>query len=480
MYPLPVRIRRPPTATGAPAEGPGTASTRPGRPTSFEAMTLHDPMAGFRPRAFAERRARIRAPLGRGVMVLPSARPCFRSRDTEYRYRPDSELFYVTGATEPDMVAVLTGEPEPRLVLFVAARDEKVELWSGPRLGPAAAAERFGADETHPLEQLEERLPELLSEADRIHYRLGAADRVERLVAGALARARARGPRTGTGPRALVDPGEILDDMRLVKDDAEIARIRQAADLSVEGHRAALAAGAPGAGEWVVEAAVDGAFRAAGGSGPGFGTIVGSGANGCVLHYVANSHVLEAGDLVLVDAGAEVGLYNGDITRTWPVDGRFTGPQRAVYEVVEAARAAAVAAVRPGAAVGDVHEAAVRVVVEGLVSLGLLEGRLDDLVEREAHKAFFPHQTSHWLGLDVHDPGDYTRGEASRVLEPGMVFTVEPGLYFRPSLERTGPYAGIGVRIEDDVLVTADGAENLTAALPTAPSEVAALVGSGT
>jgi Xaa-Pro aminopeptidase len=232
-------------------------------------------------------------------------------------------------------------------------------------------------------------------------------------------------------------------------------------------------------GEWAVEAAVDSAFRAAGGAGPGFGTIVGGGVNACVLHYVANGDVLVDGELVLVDAGAEVALYNGDITRTWPVNGRFSAEQRAVYEVVDAARAAAVAAVAPGATADDVHDTAVGVITEGLVELGVLTGQVDALVEEEAYKPFFPHQTSHWLGLDVHDPGDYVRDGTSRALEPGMVLTVEPGLYFRASLEDAGRFAAIGVRIEDDVLVTEDGGENLTEALPTDPDAVAELVGEG-
>jgi Xaa-Pro aminopeptidase len=436
-------------------------------------------MAGFSARTFADRRARILGGLGDGVMVLPAAPVRYRSRDTEYRYRPDAELFYATGAAEPDTVAVLVGGDEPRFVLFVPARDETVELWSGPRPDPEEAAERYAPDEALPLEELETRLPDLLASADRIHVRVGADPRVDRLVREALGRARARGPRTGTGPRGLTDPGEILDDLRLVKDQEELRRIREAARISMEGHRAGMAAGRPGAGEWVVEAAVEGAFRTAGATGAGFGTIVGSGANSCVLHYVANADTVEAASLVLVDAGAEVGLYHGDITRSWPVDGRFTGRQRAVYEVVEAARAAGVAAVAPGASVAEVHDAAVAVIVEGLVEMGVLEGAVEELVAEEAHRPFFPHQTSHWLGLDVHDPGDYARQGESRRLEPGMVLTVEPGLYFRPGLAESGEWAAIGVRVEDDVLVTEDGRENLTAELPTDPDEVAALVGGG-
>jgi Xaa-Pro aminopeptidase len=434
-------------------------------------------MDGVPPRLMADRRRTALSAVGGGVLVLPAAPVLLRSRDTEHPYRPDSELFYLTGATEPGTVAVLMGGREPRFVLFVHDRDPDTELWSGERLGPESARERFAADETHGLSELSRRLPALLQEGDRIHYRPGRGDGVERMVMDALARARSRGPRRGGGPRALVDPGEILDEMRLLKDEVEVQRIRAAVAVSEAGHREGLRCLRPGAGEWVVQAAVEGAFLRAGAAGPGYGTIVGSGPNACVLHYVDNRRVVGDDDLVLLDAGAEVSLYNGDITRTVPAAGRFSAPQRAVYEVVEAARRAALSQVRPGATIGDVHDAAVASIVDGLVALGVLEGARGDLVARAAYKPFFPHQTSHWLGLDVHDPGDYARGGASRTLEPNMVFTLEPGLYFRPMDDAAEPFQGIGVRIEDDVLVTIDGCENLSAALPTGPDDVEALVG---
>jgi Xaa-Pro aminopeptidase len=299
------------------------------------------------------------------------------------------------------------------------------------------------------------------------------------MVIAALAHARTRGARTGSGPREITDPGEILDELRLIKDEVEIDRLRRAAEISVGGHLAGAGAVAPGTGEWVVEAAVDGAFRAAGAKGPGFETIVGSGGNACVLHYVDNSATIGDGDLVLVDAGAEYGLYHGDITRTYPASGRFSDRQREVYDLVEASRRAGVSAVMPGVTMSEVHEAVLRVLVDGLVALGVLEGAVDDLIEAGAHKSFFPHQTSHWLGLDVHDPGDYARGGVSRTLRPGMVFTIEPGLYFRP--EGAGGevthFSDIGIRIEDDVLVTEKGCEVLSAALPTVGSDVEQLVG---
>jgi len=441
-------------------------------------MTYRDPFSGIPASTFSGRRRATYDRLGDGVMVLPSAPQLKRSRDTDEVYRPDSELYYVTGVTEARSVAVLVGGDNPRFVLFVPAPDPDTELWTGPVLGPDGAAERFGADETWPVSELHERLPGLLQQGDGVHYRLGRGDDVERMVLEGLARARLRGPREGTGPRGVMDPGEILDELRLVKDAHEIARLRAAAELSVEGQLAAAAALGPGQGEWVVEAAVDGCFRRGGAAGPAYGTIVGSGPNACVLHYVANERVMEGGEVVLVDAGAEVALYAGDITRTWPVDGSFTATQRAVYDVVEQARATAVDLVRPGVTTAQVHDAAVRVLTEGLVSLGVLTGDPDTLIGDGAYKAYYPHQTSHWIGLDVHDPGDYAKGGAPRPLEAGMVFTVEPGLYFRADAGGTAePYAGIGVRIEDDVLVTDEGHENLTRALPTAAEEVEALLG---
>ncbi len=439
-------------------------------------MAPLDPLDGIPATVFDGRRASVLRALGRGVMVLPAAPLLYRSRDTEVPYRADSELFWTTGATEAGTVAVLVGGDEPRSLLFVRERDAEAELWSGPRLGPDGASQRFGMAETYPLSELDFRLPGLLLAGNRIHFRLGRHAALDRVVVEALAEARARGARRGTGPRGVVDPGEILDELRLVKDAWEVERLRAAAALSVEAHREGIAAIRPGAGEWEVQAAVEAVLRRGSGSGPGYETIVGSGPNACVLHYVANGRVIGDDDAVLLDAGAEVRLYQGDITRTYPAGGAFTDRQRALYEIVEAARAAAVAGVTPGTTVGDVHRTAVRVIVDGLVDLGILSGRAEELVEQEAHRPFFPHQTSHWLGLDVHDVGDYTKEGASRPLEPGMALTVEPGIYVPPGQEgAAAPWAGIGVRIEDDVLVTGGGHENLTAALPTRAGDVEAL-----
>ncbi|MDZ7779111.1 MAG: aminopeptidase P N-terminal domain-containing protein [Gemmatimonadota bacterium] len=423
----------------------------------------------------ARRAAAFRA-LAADVMVLAAAPVQYASRDTDRPYRPDSELFYLTGATEPDTVAVFVGGDVPEWILFVPPRDPDAELWAGPRLGPEEAAERLQPDACYPSTELEERLPDLLARGRRIHYRLGTGDRVERCVLSALTRARTRGPRTGTGPRGVLDPGGILDELRLRKDSHEIDRLRAAAELTLDGQREAARVVRPGVGEWEVQAELEATFARAKAA-PAFGTIVGAGRNACVLHYRANDAPIPEDGLVLVDAGAELDLYNGDVTRTYPAKGRFSDAQRRIYDLVEAARRTAVDAVAPGRAVGEVHDAAVHVLVAGLRDLGILDGDVGALVEAGAHKPYFPHQTSHWLGLDVHDPGDYAWNGASRTLEADMVLTVEPALYFRPGgAVEAEPYTGIGVRIEDDVLVTETGHENLTANLPTASHDVEALL----
>jgi Xaa-Pro aminopeptidase len=459
------------------------------------------PLLGFPPETFARRREKALERLQGGALLLPSSPVLHKSRDTEHRYRPDSELFYLTGSIEPAVVALLRdhGDGE-RFVLFVPGRDPAAELWSGPRLGPGELGERLGADAAYPAEDMPGRLPGLLKGASRIHFRLGAHPILEAHVVEALKEARRKGPRKGEGPRAVVDPGEVLDELRLRKDPEEVARIRRAAELTVAAFREAMAGVRPGMGEWEVESALEAGIRRRGGGGPAFPTIVGSGPNACTLHYNANHGVLSPHHLVLLDGGAELDLYAGDVTRTFPARGRFTGPQRDVYQVVLDAHRAALAAVRPGVEIHEVHRAAVSALTRGLVELGVLAGDPEELAGGKAYERYFPHQTSHWLGLDVHDVGDYAVDGASRVLEPGMVLTVEPGLYFgggsgahpgsapgtgagsrddagHGAGSGAGPFAGIGVRLEDDVLVTPTGIENLTGDLPVMPEELADLVG---
>ena len=411
-------------------------------------------------------------------MILSSAPLLYRSRDTEVRYRPDSELFYLTGITQPGAVAVFTSQGgEGHFLLFVPSRDLKAEVWSGPRMGPERAKEVFGADDSLPFEDLPQELPKRLKGPGRLFFRLGEDPMLEPVVIDALRAGRRSGARKGDGPRAVEDPGQILDELRLRKDPEELARIRQATSLTVAAFREAMKDTRPGMGEWEVESLLESGFRRGGASGPAFPTIVGSGENACTLHYSANEHTIDDGELVLLDGGAEFGLYSGDVTRTYPANGRFSAPQLSVYEVVLAAHRAAIETVRPGNSVAEVHESALKRLVQGLIELDVLSGNREELVKGKAYEGFFPHQTSHWLGLDVHDVGDYTRQGASRVLEPGMVLTVEPGLYFPPVAgEKPGPFTGLGIRIEDDILVTEGGANNLTQALPVSPDGLEAML----
>ena len=418
--------------------------------------------------------------MANGSMLLPASDVRYKSGDSEYRYRPDSELLYLTGWGEGGSVAVLRGHgARRRFVLFVPERDAKMERWTGPRMDPGEVKDRFGADAVFPMKEFRERGPELLADGDRIHYRLGASALCDDVVRDALRAGRARRGRKGVGAYMVVDPGAVLDGMRVKKDAAEIARLREAARISVAAFREALGRVRDGAGEWEVEAALEAGFRSRGANGPAFASIVAAGANACTLHYTANDARIGAGDLVLMDAGAEFDYYAADITRTVPVSGRLAGARREAYEVVREAHRAALAACRPAGTLDDVHRAASRAIAEGLVVMGVVEeGTADEVLESGAHRAFFPHNTSHWLGLDTHDAGPYREGGGPGVLAPGMVFTVEPGLYFAPgSCDRVPELEGTGIRIEDDVLIGGDGAEVLTGELPVDVEELGPLVG---
>ena len=426
-------------------------------------------MTDLPPLPHGARRDTILSRLAGGSMVLPAAPVQFMGGDSEYRYRPDSELLYATGWAAPNCVAVLRGfADEERFVLFVPERDAKAELWMGPRADPQEVKERFGADVVHPLRELAERGPGLIAGGDTIYYRLGASAGCDGVVREALRRGRVQRARKGAGAHVLADPGAVLDGMRVRKDEAEIARMREAARITVEAFRDALPKVRAGVGEWEVEAALESGFRRRGAGGPAFATIVAAGANACTLHYSANGSRIGPDDLVLVDAGAEFGWYAADITRTVPASGRLDGARREAHDVVRRARRAAVAACGPGGMVEDVHQEASRVIAEGLVGMGVVAGPAEEVLAEKRHQAFYPHQTSHWLGLDTHDPGLYRDPDGPVRLEPGMVFTVEPGLYFAPgSCPRVPELEGTGIRIEDDVLITDEGAEVLTGALST-------------
>jgi Xaa-Pro aminopeptidase len=451
-------------------------------PTELAAPPADAAVEGALDDPFRRRRERFLEEIGGGVAVLCSAPELIKSRDTEIRFRQDSDFFYLTGFTEPGVAVLTPHDGEHRFTLFVRPRDPERETWNGPRAGVEGALERFGADAAYPLEALEETLKPLLEPAAAIWYALGSDDAMDRRITGWVREWRLRRARTGKGPSDVMDPAGVLDPMRVVKEPGEVELIRRACRLSADAHRAAMRAARPGVGEWELASVVNAAFTAAGPEcAPAYPTIVGSGVNATVLHYTLNRRRAEAGDLVLIDAGAEWAMYCGDITRTFPVGGRFTPPQRAVYEAVLRAEEAAIAMVRPGVTVAEIHDATRAVLARELVALGLLSGDPGELAQGDELKRFYMHQTSHWLGLDVHDAGDYrARGGDWLPLRPGMVFTVEPGIYVPADAEGApAELRGIGVRIEDDVLVTEDGCEVLTRGVPVDPDEIERLVGAG-
>jgi Xaa-Pro aminopeptidase len=453
-----------------------TVDTKPAEARRVEPSLAPDDEALAR---HATRREHFLERLGKGVAILPAARTKYRSRDTEIRFRQDSDFFYLTGFDEPDAVAVLTPhDPERRFTMFVRPRDAEREVWDGVRAGVDGARSVFGADAAHTVQELEDLLRELLEPADAIHYALGSDPVLDSIITELVVTFRRTRQRAGRGPVSIVDPGEVLGEMRVVKEAAELDRLRLAARINVEGHLAAMRAARPGAGEWEMEAAMESTWRDLGAGGPAYPSIVASGPNATTLHYTTNDRRALDGELVLIDAGCESGLYCSDITRTFPVSGRFSTPQRAVYELVLAAEEAAIAAVRPGAPFSAIHTAALEVLVPGMLALGLLKGDADELIAGGDHKRFFMHQTSHWLGLDVHDVGLYAREGEPVTLREGMVLTVEPGIYVQNDApDVPDEYRGIGVRIEDNVVVTADGREVLTRGVPVAVDEIEALLG---
>ena len=422
----------------------------------------------------AERRQRFLEQLGGAAAVIPAASLVTHHADCEWPFRQDSDFWYLTGFDEPDAVALLLPHrPEgERFVLFVHPREAGAEVWTGRRWGCEGAVEHFGAQIAHPRDELEERLPEYLKGAEGIAFRVGRHAAVEPLVLKAWADQLDRAPRSGAAALGLVAPCPLLHRLRLRKEPQELERLREACRISAEAHELARAAVAPGMGERQLQALIEQHFLAAGARGPAYSSIVAGGDNACVLHYIANSDVLQDGDLLLIDAGCSLpDYYNGDITRSFPINGRFTGEQRALYELVLAAQERAIEAVRPGVSAEHVHQTALQVLVEGLLELGLLVGEADAIIEQGAYRHLYMHRTGHWLGLDVHDVGAYRLGEHPVELEPGMVLTVEPGLYVsdrlpvpegQPAIEER--WKGIGIRIEDDVAVTAMGREVLTAA----------------
>lgn len=429
---------------------------------------------------FDERRKRALEGFAGGVAVIPSAKTILRNRDTEYEFHQNSDFFYLTGFDEPDAVLVLAAQGgEARTILFLRERDRSQEIWNGKRLGVERAVAALGVDEAYPIGELERRLPEYFAGARELWYELGQSDVMDRTVLDAMHAARAAARRKGHAPESLSRPVKVLHSLRLLKSAEEIVVMRRAAEITGMGHVAGMRITRPGIFEYEIEAAIEHEYRRAGAQREAYETIVGSGDNATILHYTSNRDALKDGDLVLVDSGCELDYYASDVTRTWPVNGRFTPEQRAIYEIVLAAQHAAFQEVEPGKPQNAFHQAAVRAIVEGLIDVGLLRGSVDENVERETYRDFYMHGTGHWLGLDVHDVGGYRDANDEPVaFAPGMVITVEPGIYVHRDLDCDERFKGIGVRIEDDLLVTPDGHENLTAAIPKGVDELESIVGS--
>jgi Xaa-Pro aminopeptidase len=425
---------------------------------------------------YRQRRARLAERMGDGVAIIPTAPERVRNRDSHFPYRFDSYFYYLTAFREPEAVLVIVAGARPRSILFCRERNPEREVWDGFRYGPEGARAAFGFDEAQSVARLDELAPGLLADCGTVYCHLGADSAWDARLMGWLNRVRGEARRGVAAPTDLRDVHALLDEMRLFKDEREVALMRRAAEITTGAHRRAMRAARPGRGEYEIEAELLHEFRRLGAQAPAYSPIVAAGEHACVLHYGSNDGVLEDGALLLIDAGCELDGYASDVTRTFPVNGRFSTPQRAVYELVLAAQAAAIAAVRPGNSWDAPHLAAVKTLAQGMIDLKLLAGSLDEVVERETYRQYYMHRTGHWLGLDVHDAGDYKRDGAWRKLAPGMVLTVEPGCYIRAAEGVPRELAGIGVRIEDDVLVTDAGPEVLTHAAPKAVTDIEALM----
>jgi Xaa-Pro aminopeptidase len=436
---------------------------------------------------FAKRRAAALAEMrrqGGGVMLIPAGEEKIRSNDSEFIFRQDNDFYYLTGFDEPQGCALLIADPPsngPQFVMFVRPKDKEREIWTGRRAGVEGAQRDYGAEVAHPLSELEERLPKYLAQGWPLWFRLGRDpvnlewdQRVIRILAGQ----RNRGYAGVVANQQVNDVEQIIHDLRLHKDDEELSILRKAAAITDEGHRAAMRLGRAGTREYQLQAEIEHVFRRQGGMGPGYGTIVAAGPNSCILHYRAGDAELRAGEVCLVDAGGEYDHYTADVTRTFPVSGRFTPAQRDLYQVCLDAQLQAIAQVKPGSDIEKVHTTATRRLVEGMIALGLLQGKADDRIADQSFRRYYMHRTSHWLGMDVHDVGAYQVGGKPRPFAPGMVLTVEPGFYVAEDDDKAPKeMRGVGIRIEDDVLVTAAGNEVLTRAVPKTVAEVEAACG---
>ncbi len=418
----------------------------------------------FNAAIYQTRRAHLAAQLGDGIAIIATAPEATRNRDSHYPYRFDSYFYYLTGFTEPEAVVVIIGGATPQSLLFCRDKDETREIWDGFRYGPVAAQQTFAFDAAYSISELDSQLPELMGNIGKLAYAVGFDPAWDARVLGWLNVVRGKARQGIQAPTEIVDVRAMLDEMRLFKDSHEIDTMRRAGQIASDAHRRAMRATQPGRFEYEVEAELLHHFYAQGAQSPAYTSIVAGGANACVLHYVENRAALKDGDLLLIDAGCELDGYASDVTRTFPVNGTFSAAQKDAYEIVLAAQNAAIASVHTGSPWITPHTAAVRVLTQGMVDLKLLSGSVDGLIESEAYSRFYMHRTGHWLGLDVHDAGEYKVDGEWRALQPGMTLTVEPGLYIRPAADVPEALWHIGIRIEDDVLVTENGVEVLTSA----------------
>lgn len=428
---------------------------------------------------YARRRRDLMAAVGTdGIAIVGAAAEKSRSRDTHFPYRQHSDLHYLCGFSEPGAVLVLIpGRDDGQFVMFCRERDRAREIWDGYRAGPEGARALYGADDAFPIGDIDDILPGLIEGRARVYYAIGTDQDFDRRLMTWINNIRARARTGAVPPSEFVDLDHVLHEMRLFKSRAELKLMRKAGEISARAHVRAMRTARPGLYEYQIQAEIEHEFATAGARFPAYNSIVGGGANGCILHYVENSAALRDGDLVLIDAGCEYQGYAADITRTFPVNGRFSAEQKALYEVVLAAQLAAIDAVAAGNPWNAPHDATVAVITEGLVELGLLKGNVSELIEKGAYTDFYMHRAGHWLGMDVHDVGDYKVDNQWRMLEPGMVLTVEPGIYVAPDNKKVAKkWRGIGIRVEDDVAITRKGVEVLTAAVPKTIVDIEALM----
>ncbi len=422
------------------------------------------------PTLYKQRRDRLMQKMQRGVAVIPTAPEVLRNGDAHYLYRYNSHFYYLTGFDEPEAVLVLVVNPganvSPQAILFCREKNMEREIWDGFRHGPEAAHTEFGFDAAFPIAQLDDKLTELMGNQPALFHPLGAHAAWDDRILALRARVQAQARNGITAPNEIHDVRMLLDEMRLIKDSEELATMRRAAAISTAAHIRAMCATHPGKMEYEIEAELLHEFRRSGAQAPAYTPIVAGGANACVLHYIGNNAALKDGDLLLIDAGCEVDGYAADITRTFPVNGKFSAAQKDVYELVLAAQAAAIMSAQPGKRWNEPHDAALRVLAQGMIDLGLCRGSLDGVLESEGYKRFYMHRTGHWLGMDVHDVGAYKQDGNWRTLQPGMTLTVEPGCYIRPADDVPQAFWNIGIRIEDDVAIGAEGCEVLTEAAP--------------